>query len=152
VTITTLLFSRSAVQCDKVTRSSAIASRYFKTFYNEVVVQSYTYSLRNVISLLFHFQNHRPTVAFWSLIFPVKDTYPFQTRPPYLMPWIRGGNQMLVTSAERPTTVYAKHKFSNYYHRTSISFPSKPRFTTCFQRIRIIEYRIRHSHGYLRTY
>jgi len=160
VTTKTLLFSRNAVQCDKVTRlmfSSVTASRYFKTFYYKVIVQSYTYSLRNAISLLSHFQNHRPTVAFWSLIFRVKDTYPLLTRPPYLMPWSRGGNQTPVASAERPTTEWANHKFSNRYHRSSIylwaiSITLKPRITTCLQQIRIIDYRIRHSHGYFRPH
>jgi len=148
VTTKTLLFSRNAVQCVSTINlfSSVTASRYFKTFYNVVIVQSYTYSLHNVISLLFHFQNHRPTVAFWSLIFLVKDTYPLRTQPPYLMPWISGGNQTHVTSAERPTTEGANHEFSNLYHRLSISLASNPRLTTR------IDYCIRHSHGYFRPH
>ena len=79
--------------------TSVTASWYFNKLYNEVIVQSHTYSLHNVISLLFHFQHHRPTVAFWSLIFLVKDTSPLPTQPPYLTPWMRGGNQSPVPRA-----------------------------------------------------
>lgn len=103
--------------------TSVIASRYFKTVYNEVTVKLYTYSLRNVISLSFHFQRLRPTVAFWSLIVLVKDTYPSLTQPPYLTSRLRGGNQSLVpwatdlvySRAVKPTTDRRNHKFVYLY-------------------------------------
>jgi hypothetical protein len=54
----------------------------FYEFHNQVIAELFPYFLHNVTALLFHFHHHRPTVASLSLIFLVKDTYPYPIPPP----------------------------------------------------------------------